>query len=141
MQRSIEFSVTIAAPTREVWSVLTEADKIPTWWEGVHAVKLTDPKPGGVYTLDYESGNPDTCEILKSDPGNLLVYRWTSAEPAPTQVEYKLEAIETGTRLTLHNTGYQTGGKWDKVYDANYVGWVKMMLGVRRLLESAHSGG
>lgn len=138
MERAIRFELDIAAPSREVWSVLTEADQIPTWWEGVHAVKLTDPKPGGVYTLDYKAGRPDTCEILESDPGKLLRFRWMSSEPEPTTVEYRLEAREGGTRLHFSNTGYKPGPKWDKVYDANFSGWVSMLLGVRRLLETAH---
>ena len=92
MEREIRFSITIFAPARDVWNVLTEADQIPRWWEGVHAVNLTDPQPGGIYTLDYESGNPDCCEILESDPGKLLRYRWTSSEPETTTVEYRLES-------------------------------------------------
>ena len=138
MERAIKFELTIHAPAREVWSVLTDAEHIPSWWEGVHAVKVTDPKPGGVYVLDYQSGEPDKCEILQSDAGKLLRFRWTSSEPEPTLVEYRLEAIEGGTRLTMVNSGYKQGGKWARAYDANFVGWVKMLLGVRRLLEDAH---
>lgn len=138
MERSIHLQIDIAAPTREVWSVLTEAENIPLWWEGLHAVKLTNPQPGGIYTLDYQSGNPDTCEILESDPGKLLRFRWKSSEPEPTEVEYRLEAHGSGTRLHFTNGPYKADAKWDKFHDANFVGWLKMLLGVRRLLEAAH---
>lgn len=140
MEREIRFSITIFAPTREVWSVLTEADEIPRWWERVHAVKLTTPKPGGIYTLDYEGGSPDRCEIIESDPGKLLRYKWSSSEPEVTIVEYRLEAIDGGTRLHFANTGLGRGERWDEFYDANFTGWLNMMLGVRRLLERAHRG-
>jgi len=72
MERAIKFELTIHAPAREVWSVLTDAEHIPSWWEGVHAVKLSNPKPGGVYVLNYKTGEPDKCEILQSDAGKLL---------------------------------------------------------------------
>lgn len=140
MDREIRFSVTIFAPPREVWNVLTEADQIPRWWEGVHAVNLTTPEPGGIYTLDYEGGNPDRCEIIESNPGKLLRFKWTSSEPEATTVEYRLESEGGATRLCLANTGYGRGGQWDKFYDANFSGWLNMMLGVRRLLEAAHNG-
>ena len=138
MERVIHFEIDIAASAREVWSVLTEADQIHSWWEGVHAVKLTDAKPGGIYTLDYESGSEDLCEIIASEPGKLLHYTWKSSEPEPTVVAYELSEIEGGTRLSFRNSGYKPGPKWDKAYHANFIGWLKMMLGVRKLLESAH---
>lgn len=138
MQRSINLQVDIAAPAREVWSVLTEVDKIQRWWEGVHAVSLSDPKPGGIYTLNYESGNPDTCEILESVPGKLLRFRWKSSEPEPTDVQYRLEPHDGGTRLHFTNGPYLANARWDKFHDANFVGWLEMLLGVRRLLEKAH---
>lgn len=135
-ERTIRLEITIHAPTREVWAVLTEADHILTWWEGVAAVSLTSPKPGGVYTLTYDRGKPDSCEILKAEPGTMLRYRWKSSEPEPTNVEYRLIAEGNSTRLSLVNSGYGEGLKWDKAYDANVVGWAKMFLGLRRLLET-----
>ncbi|MCA8916578.1 MAG: SRPBCC domain-containing protein [Planctomycetes bacterium] len=140
MERTIHFEVDIAAPSRDLWSVLTEADQIHVWWEGVHAVKLSDAKPGGIYTLHYEEGKEDVCEILQNDPGKLLRYSWKSSEPQPTVVEYRLSPIEGGTRLVFHNSGYLPGAKWDKFYQANFIGWLKMMLGVKKLLEGAHGG-
>ena len=140
MEREIRFTASIFAPPREVWDVLTDAERIPLWWEGVHAVNLTTPEPGGIYMLDYEGGNPDRCEILESNPGKLLRYRWNSSEPEPTVVEYRLESDDGATRLHFANTGYGRGERWDKFYDANFTGWIEMMLGIRRLLEAAHSG-
>lgn len=140
MEREIRFTIDIFAPAREVWNVLTQAEQIPLWWEGVHAVKLTTPDAGGIYTLDYEGGNPDRCEILESEPGKLLRYKWTSSEPEPTIVEYRLESLDGGTRLHFANTGFGRGEGWDKSYEADFTGWLQMMLGVRRLLENAHSG-
>ena len=138
MDPRIYFELDIAAPPREVWNVLTDAGQIPRWWEGVHAVSLTQPKPGGIYSLDYGKGDPDRCEILESEPGKLLRYKWTSNEPEPTIVEYRLEVADGGTRLCFTNAGLKTGPRWDKFYHANFTGWLEMMLGVRRMLESAH---
>jgi uncharacterized protein YndB with AHSA1/START domain len=135
MEHRIYFEVDIAAPARDVWNVLTEADQIPRWWEGVHAVSLTNPKPGGIYTLNYKAGKPDRCEILESEPGKLLRYRWHSSEPQPTTVEYKLIEQKGGCRLCFTNEGLGDGPGWEKYYNANFTGWLQMMLGVRRMLE------
>ena len=140
MEREIRFSVTIFAPAREVWNVLTHAEQISLWWEGVHAVNLTTPEPGGIYTLDYKGADPDRCEILESDPGKLLRYKWTSSEPEATVVEYRLESDDGATHLHFRNSGYGNGDRWEKFYDTNFTGWLQMMLGVRRLLENAHGG-
>jgi uncharacterized protein YndB with AHSA1/START domain len=139
MERSIRFDLSMRVPSREIWSVLTDAQKIPLWWDGVHAVHLTKPSPGGVYRLDYEGGKPDECEILESRLGECLRYRWTSSEPEPTIVEYRLAEVDGGTTVTFINTGYKEGIAWDKYYDANFVGWLEMFLGIRRMLEVAHT--
>jgi uncharacterized protein YndB with AHSA1/START domain len=139
MERAIRFEVMIRVPKREVWSVLTDAQKIPLWWEGVHAVQLTTPSPGGIYRLHYKQGHPDECEILDYKLGELLRYRWKSSEPEPTIVEYHLQESAGATTVTLVNTGYQDGAAWDRAYDANFAGWLNMFLGIRRMLEVAHT--
>lgn len=139
MERTIRFEVMIRVPAREVWSVLTDAQKIPIWWEGVHAVQLTTPSPGGVYRLDYEGGTPDECEILDYKLGELLRYRWKSSEPEATYVEYRLHEKYGVTTVTFVNTGYKDGASWDRHYDANFAGWLSMFLGIRRMLEVAHT--
>lgn len=139
MERTIRFEMTMRVPAREVWSVLTDAQKIPLWWEGVHAVQLTTPTPGGVYRLDYEGGNPDECEILDYELGRRLRFRWKSSEPEPTIVEYLLSGTDGVTTVTFVNTGYKEGAAWDRHYDANFVGWLQMFIGIRHLLEVAHT--
>lgn len=137
--RTIHFEIDIRVIAREVWSVLTDAEKIPLWWEGVHAVQLTDPTPGGLYTLNYKSGKPGECHILGFELGKLLRYRWHSSEPAPTEVEYRLIENGASTRVVFLNSGYQSGPEWDRCYDSNFLGWLKMFLGIRKMLEVAHS--
>lgn len=138
--RAIHFELTIRVISREVWSVLTDATKIPLWWDGVHAVQLTKPEPGGIYRLDYEGGNPDECRILDYDLGKRLRFEWQSTGPAPTIVEYTLNEQAGATHVVFHNSGYGEGAEWDRLHDANFAGWLSMFLGVRRMLEVAHSG-
>ncbi len=138
-ERAIHFELTMRVISREIWSVLTDATKIPLWLERVHAVQLTKPEPGGIYRLDYEGGNADDCRILDYELGTRLRYEWRGTGPAPTIVEYKLDQLDGATHVTFHNSGYGEGAEWDRLHDANFAGWLSMFLGIRRMLEVAHT--
>ena len=139
MEREIRFGVTVRAPAAAVWPLLTEPRSIPSWWDGLERVTLAGSGAGGVYTLHYASGSPDTCAVAAWEPDRHLSYAWTSSEPAPTQVTFRIEARPGGCALRFENTGYGEGERWDRAYDANFVGWLQMLLAVRRLAGGAAS--
>lgn len=135
MERTIHFALDVGAPPETVWRLLVEPVEIPRWWEGVREVQLSAPQVGGRYVLVYESGAPDVAEILGRTPGRLLRCRWTSSEPAPTVIEYRLAPHGGGTRLAFTNLGYGDGGAWDVAYRRNFPGWLGMMQSVLALAE------
>jgi uncharacterized protein YndB with AHSA1/START domain len=137
MTRDLRFELVIRAPARSLWALLTHPTSIPRWWDRVYRVEPDGPwSVGRTYRLLYEGGTPDTVEILERDEPHRLVFRWTSSEPAPTIVEYALTERQGETVLAFRNSGYGHGGAWDSSHDANFVGWLNMLLGVRRLLEA-----
>jgi uncharacterized protein YndB with AHSA1/START domain len=137
VNRTIEFQLWIAAEPDEVWRLLAEPDGIPRWWDGLLGVEVGGGEAAPTWTLRYESGVPDECTVLERVPGSLLRYRWRSSEPEPTLVSYRLEPVEGGTRLGFENAGYGDGAAWERCYGVNFVGWLKMLLGLLALLEAA----
>lgn len=138
-KRDITFALTIRAPSHEVWSVLTNAPQMPALWEKSHEVHLTKPEPGGIYRIGYEGGDPADCEILETELGKRLVFRLKGRAPEPTTVEYLLEAADNQTHVKFTDRGYGEGARWDTAFDENFAGWLNMFLGIRKMLEVAHS--
>ncbi|MFY9889809.1 MAG: SRPBCC domain-containing protein [Streptosporangiaceae bacterium] len=50
------------------------------------------------------------CEVLEVDPPSLLRYSWRDDKGTVTQVTYRLEAHEGGTRFSYDHTGFTGAG-------------------------------
>ncbi|HUD78996.1 MAG TPA: SRPBCC domain-containing protein [Streptosporangiaceae bacterium] len=50
------------------------------------------------------------CEVLEVDPPSLLRYSWRDDKDTVTQVTYRLEAHEGGTRFSYDHTGFTGAG-------------------------------
>jgi uncharacterized protein YndB with AHSA1/START domain len=100
-------------PPEQVWRALTDPELIPRWTStgaggrpegfattvGTKFRYVAKPKPGWSGIVE--------CEVLESDEPWLLRYSW--ADPGGgelTEVAYRLEPREDGTRLTYEHTGF-----------------------------------
>jgi uncharacterized protein YndB with AHSA1/START domain len=109
---SIEREITIAAPIKRVWSVLTEPEHVGTWFGTGKPIRI-DLQPGGQMELDHGSHGAYTTTIVKVDPPYLFSYRWASgypgvvaAEDNSTLVEFTLEETADGTLLRVVESGF-----------------------------------
>ncbi|MBV8452392.1 MAG: SRPBCC domain-containing protein [Deltaproteobacteria bacterium] len=94
-------------PVEKVWRALTDPDALRVW--------LMDNdfelRAGKRFILRGRRVPPESrgwheCEVLEIEPQRRMVWSWTINEgDAPTRVEFRLEAIGRGTRLTLSHTG------------------------------------
>ena len=98
-----------AAPAR-VWTYLVEPDKLARWFHESDKVL----EAGQVYALLRENTDkPDRnlCwgKVMVSEPPHRLVYTFTHdfLKGVETEVEWVLEAIGAGTRVTLHHSGFE----------------------------------
>ena len=97
----------------KVWRAVTDPALIPLWTatgaggrpEGFAAVEGTTfqfigkPKPGWNGVVD--------CEVLEVDEPSLLRWSWTDTSTGDTtQVVYRIEPREGGTRLSYEHTGF-----------------------------------
>jgi uncharacterized protein YndB with AHSA1/START domain len=100
-------------PPEKVWRALTDPALIPRWTStgaggrpdgfattvGARFRYVAKPKPGWSGIVE--------CEVLESDEPRLLRYSW--ADPGggeATEVAYRLEPRQDGTRFIYEHTGF-----------------------------------
>jgi uncharacterized protein YndB with AHSA1/START domain len=72
--------VVLDAPVEEVWSALTDPDRLEEWFT--------------------EDGEERELEIVEVEPGRRVAYTWEEGS-----VAIELEEVETGTRVVVTETG------------------------------------
>jgi uncharacterized protein YndB with AHSA1/START domain len=112
----IEKTIEIGAPVARVWRALTDFEEFGQWFR----VKLEGPfEPGaisrGAMTYPGFEGWPWLATVERMEPERLFSFRWhdfdkksgidISGQPA-TLVEFRLQAIPGGTRLTITESGF-----------------------------------
>jgi uncharacterized protein YndB with AHSA1/START domain len=97
-------TIDIDAEPEIVFEHLTTDDGMVAWM-GQHAD--LDPTPGGRFAVDV-SGSPIRGTYVEVDPPRRVVVTWGVAgsdehPPGSSRVEFDLESIDGGTRLSLHH--------------------------------------
>ena len=106
MERSIELETDI----EDVWAALTQPERLSAWF-GARAVEA-ELRPGGRIT--FEHGEAVWRGLVETvDRPHAFAFRWLPRPDDPparrTRVEFRLEAIPGGTRLTVHEAGLWEG--------------------------------
>src|SRR5262245_11420173 len=117
MSDRIEKSILLRAPRSRVWRAIANAEEFGVWFR----VKLEGAfAPGarvqGRITLPGYEHVTLEMTIERMDPGRLFAWRWHpyaigpgvdySGEPT-TRVEFRLEEVVGGTRLTVIEAGFE----------------------------------
>ena len=118
---TIERQLTFEAPPEQVWAALTEPGEIARWFGT--AAKL-DLRPGGEGVFSWnEIAVPVTVETV--EPLRRFAYRWVPGqvqEGGPTTlVEFTLDEVPEGTRLTVVESGF--AALPEASYEDNSGGW------------------
>ena len=131
----IEKEIVLRAPRSRVWRALADAEEFGAWFgmklEGTFA-------PGGLVqgqmTMPGHEGVIIEMAIERMDPESRMSYRWHpyavepgvdySSEPT-TLVEFQLEEVAEGTRLTVVESGFAQlpEDAYRTAYDGNTQGW------------------
>lgn len=104
----IERTVQLAQPQERVWTALTTAEGLGTWFGQRAEVDL---RVGGQVKLGWDSGDTATLTIERLEPPRLFAYTWpiyglAETDPRRTRVEFTLEPNGAGTTLTVVETGF-----------------------------------
>ena len=140
----IEKTIQLRAPVSRVWRALTDAGEFGEWFrvklEGAFAVGAT--VRGRITYPGYEHLRMEV-QVERMDRERLFSFRWHpaavdpavdySAEPA-TLVEFRLEEVAGGTRLTVVESGFDRipAGRRAEAFRMNDEGWSEQMRNIER---------
>jgi uncharacterized protein YndB with AHSA1/START domain len=140
----IEKEILLRAPRSRVWRALTDADEFGSWFrmklEGAFVVGKT--VTGRVTYPGYEHIVTQMI-VERMEPERLFSYRWHpypndpkvdySSEPT-TLVEFRLEEVAEGTRLTVIESGFDRipAERRDEAFRMNTKGWEGQLVNIQR---------
>lgn len=117
---------------QRVWDAITKAEHFSQWFGIVRDIDL---RVGGKINFTWDNElSPYPAIIERIEPLRYLAFRWHSyaighpeLKPAPTSttlVEFTLEELADGTRLTLVESGFASlPAAMQAGYQANTEGW------------------
>lgn len=123
----IERTVQLAHPPKKVWAALTTAEGLGTWFGHQATIDL---RPGGTGQMTWNSGDKAEMRIERVDEPTIFGFTWhiyglPAEDPRRTYVEFTLEPVDTGTRLTVVESGFAQLPDEDyrKAFSSNTEGW------------------
>src|SRR5687767_5405239 len=144
----IEKTIQLRAPVSRVWRALTDAKEFGQWFR----VHLTEPFAVGATVrgnITYPGYEHLKMEVVveRMEPERLFSFRWHPAAVDPntdysgeerTLVEFRLEEVGGGTRLTVVESGFDRipASRRDEAFRMNEGGWEEQMQNVERHVAS-----
>ncbi|MEU4604159.1 SRPBCC domain-containing protein [Kribbella sp. NPDC023972] len=123
----IERTVEIKHEPAKVWAALTTAEGLGTWFGHQATIDL---RPGGSAQMSWTSGDEAEMRIERVEEPTTFGFTWhiyglPAEDPRRTYVEFTLEPIDAGTRLTVVETGFAQlpEDEYRKSFEANTQGW------------------
>ena len=140
----IEKQILVRAPQARVWRALTDAGEFGAWFR----VKLDGPFVQGGRTTGhitypgYEHLRMEV-QVERMEAEALFSFHWHPAAVDPkvdyaseptTLVEFQLEAVGEGTRVTVAESGFDRlpASRRDEAYRMNDGGWAQQMGNLQR---------
>ncbi|AWK70680.1 SRPBCC family protein [Rhodococcus oxybenzonivorans] len=108
---SITRSVVISAPRSTVWAAITDADKVAQWFGQQAEIDLA---VGGRAEFTWDGHGTSRAIVTEVDEPNCFGFRWAAdrdtdpVEGNSTLVRFTLAEHESGTELTVTETGFDT---------------------------------
>jgi len=104
----IERTLDLAHPPAKVWSAITTAEGLGTWFGNRATVDL---RPGGAVTMTWDGGPTKTLRVERVEEPAVFGFTWKpdgvpDDDPRSTYVEFTLLAVGGGTRLTVIESGF-----------------------------------
>jgi uncharacterized protein YndB with AHSA1/START domain len=123
----IERTVEVAHPPERVWAALTTAEGLSAWFGNEATIEL---RPGGQARMRWDNGHTAQMRVERVEEPTTFGFTWhifglPEGDPRRTYVEFTLERVGTGTRLTVVESGFAQLPDADhaKAYDGNTSGW------------------
>lgn len=147
MKDHIERSVELKAPVERVWAALADPQQFGAWFR----VKIQtpfmpgQPASGNMLYPGYEHIRWEVT-IQRMEEPRLFSFTWHpfAVEPGvdysgetPTLVEFRLEPIDGGTRLTVTESGFSKipAHRYADAFRSNSGGWEAQIDNIRAYVE------
>jgi uncharacterized protein YndB with AHSA1/START domain len=124
----IERVIEIAHPPAKVWAALTTAEGLSGWFGNDASIDL---RPGGSAQMTFTSGHKADMRVERVEEPAVFAFTWhifglPDEDPRRTYVEFTLEPVRGGTRLTMVESGFAQlpDDAHHVAYDGNAGGWV-----------------
>jgi uncharacterized protein YndB with AHSA1/START domain len=123
----IERVVEIAHPPTKVWAALTTAEGLGTWFGDKATIDL---RPGGSAQMTWDEGHVADMRVERVEEPTVFGFTWhiyglPDDDPRRTYVEFTLEPVSAGTRLTVVESGFAQlpQDAYNEAYGGNTEGW------------------
>jgi uncharacterized protein YndB with AHSA1/START domain len=123
----IERTLEVAQPPGKVWAALTTAEGLGAWFGHEATIDL---RPGGAARMTWTDGASVDMRVERVEEPTVFGFTWQiyglpKHDPRRTYVEFTLEAVGAGTRLSVVETGFSQlpEDAYRKAYDAHVGGW------------------
>ncbi|MET9019121.1 SRPBCC domain-containing protein [Actinopolymorpha sp. NPDC004070] len=123
----IERTVEVAHPPAKVWAALTTAEGLSAWFGQQATIDL---RPGGSAQMAWDTGDKAEIRVERVEEPSVFGFTWPISglpgdDPRRTYVEFTLEPVGTGTRLTVVESGFAQlpDDAHDTAYKGNIGGW------------------
>jgi uncharacterized protein YndB with AHSA1/START domain len=124
MSETIHVDQFLAKPPAKVWRMLTEPDRLASWW----AAGDIRPEVGHEFTLDMSGWGTPRCTVTAVEQERLLSYTFGEGDVDWT-ITWRLVAEGTGTRLFLEHGGFDLEDpRQAKAFENMSRGWVNAVL-------------
>jgi uncharacterized protein YndB with AHSA1/START domain len=125
----IERTIELTQPPGQVWTALTTAKGLGTWFGNEATIDL---RPGGSARMTWANGTTVEMRVERVEEPAVFGFTWPifglpEDDPRRTYVEFTLEPSGTGTRLTVVETGFAQlpEDAYRKAFDGNIDGWAR----------------
>ena len=123
----IQRVVELDHPPAKVWAALTTAEGLGTWFGNKAAIDL---RPGGAAQMTWTDGPTAEMRIERVEEPSVFGFTWhiyglPEDDPRRTYVEFTLEPVGAGTRLTVVESGFAQlpEDRFHEAFEGNTKGW------------------
>lgn len=123
----IERTVEVSQPPATVWAALTTAEGLASWFGNEATIDL---RPGGAARMSWKEGHVAEMRVERVEEPTAFGFTWRMEglpveDPRRTYVEFTLEPVGAGTRLTVVETGFSQlpDDVYRTEYDSHTGGW------------------
>jgi uncharacterized protein YndB with AHSA1/START domain len=120
-------TIELAHPPAKVWAALTTADGLASWFGHKASIDL---RPGGDAEMSWDHGFSQSMRVERVEEPSVFGFTWPiyglpDDDPRRTYVEFTLEPVGSGTRLTVVESGFAQlpDDAHDKAFGGNSGGW------------------